>query len=112
VRLSLVIEEVQAGYWDWDLKNGTVFVSPGWKRQIGFEDSEVFPWGEQKDDRLHPADQAIVTPRLKVLSPAACLSSNWNFACVTRMSRTVGFTVELHCCATQITSPPECGDLI
>ncbi len=59
-RLALVVEAVQAGYWDWDLTTRTLYVSPEWKRQIGFDDHELTNGWEQKNERLHPDDQAMV----------------------------------------------------
>jgi len=59
-RLALVVEEVKAGYWDWDLNTRSVFLSPEWKRQIGFEDSELSSHWVEFEDRLHPDDRASV----------------------------------------------------
>ena len=59
-RLALAVEAVQAGYWDWNLTTRTLYVSPEWKRQIGFDDSELVDGWEQKEERLHPDDQAMV----------------------------------------------------
>ena len=59
-RLALVVEEVQAGYWDLDLKTKALYVSPEWNRQIGFEVNEKTYLWQQKDDRLHPDDRAFV----------------------------------------------------
>jgi PAS domain S-box-containing protein len=59
-RLALVVEEVKAGYWDWDLNTDTVYLSPEWKRQIGFEDDELLNRLEEWECRLHPDDRAFV----------------------------------------------------
>jgi PAS domain S-box-containing protein len=59
-RLALVVEEVKAGYWDWDLNTDTVYLSPEWKRQLGFEDNELLSRREEWECRLHPDDQALV----------------------------------------------------
>jgi PAS domain S-box-containing protein len=59
-RLALIVEEVQAGYWDLNLKTKALYVSPEWSRQIGFDANEqTYQW-QQKDDRLHPDDRAMV----------------------------------------------------
>jgi PAS domain S-box-containing protein len=58
-RLSLVVEEVNAGYWDWDLVSNTVYLSPEWKRQLGFNSTELTS-REPKEDRLHPDDRALI----------------------------------------------------
>jgi PAS domain S-box-containing protein len=59
-RLALVVEEVKAGYWDWDLNTDSVYLSPEWKRQIGFEENELLNQWEEWECRLHPDDQAWV----------------------------------------------------
>lgn len=59
-RLALVVEEVNAGYWDWDLKANTLYLSPEWNRQLGLDNDEaLFKWDRQ-NDRLHPDDRAMV----------------------------------------------------
>jgi PAS domain S-box-containing protein len=59
-RFALIVEEVKAGYWDWDLNTGTVYVSPEWKRQIGFDEPESLDRWEDWEGILHPDDQAMV----------------------------------------------------
>ncbi len=59
-RLALVVEEVKAGYWDWDLNTDSVYLSPEWKRQIGFEENELLNRREEWECRLHPDDRAGV----------------------------------------------------
>lgn len=59
-RLALIFEEVNAGYWDWDLVSQTLFLSPEWKRQIGFDDYELLNRWEEWESRLHPDDRAMV----------------------------------------------------
>ena len=59
-RLALVVEEVKAGYWDWDLNTSTVYLSPEWMRQIGFDENELLNRWEEWECRLHPDDRAFV----------------------------------------------------
>lgn len=59
-RLALVVEEVKAGYWDWDLSTRTLYLSPEWKRQIGFDENELPNRWEEWECRLHPDDRAFV----------------------------------------------------
>lgn len=56
VRLALVVEQVKAGYWDWDLISNKIYLSPEWKRQIGFEDNEIVNQRAEWESRLHPDD--------------------------------------------------------
>ena len=59
-RLALVVEEVHAGYWDWDLVIHKLFLSPEWKRQIGYEEHELPDQWEEWGARLHPDDRDVV----------------------------------------------------
>ena len=40
-RLRLVMEAANIGCWDWDIVTNSVYHSPEWKRQLGYEDHEV-----------------------------------------------------------------------
>lgn len=64
-RLALVIEAVKASYWDWDLLNHTLYLSPEWKRQTGFDDDESPDRWEKWANRLHPDDRASVLAATK-----------------------------------------------
>ena len=46
-RLRLVMEAANIGCWDWDIVTNSVYHSPEWKRQLGYEDDEVTQrdWG-------------------------------------------------------------------
>ncbi len=59
-RLALIVEQVKAGYWDWDLIARKLFLSPQLKRQIGFDDSELANRRDEWEQRLHPDDKAFV----------------------------------------------------
>nr|WP_317269008.1 PAS domain-containing protein [Arthrospira sp. PLM2.Bin9] len=39
--LENVLEVVLAGYWDWDIANNQEYLSPGFKRMLGYEDHEL-----------------------------------------------------------------------
>jgi len=59
-RLALIVNQVKAGYWDWDLLNGQLFLYPEARQQLGFAGSD-FP--NRKEDwqiRLHPDDRAYM----------------------------------------------------
>jgi PAS domain S-box-containing protein len=59
-RLALLFEEVKAGYWDWDLNTNKVYLSPEWKRQLGFDENDSLNQWEDWESRLHPEDRAFV----------------------------------------------------
>jgi PAS domain S-box-containing protein len=59
-RLRLVMESANIGCWDWDIPTNTVYHSPEWKRQLGYEDYEITNDIGEWQDRLHPDDQERV----------------------------------------------------
>lgn len=44
------------GIWDWDIEAGTVYYSPRWKSQLGYEDHEITSQFSEFESRLHPDD--------------------------------------------------------
>jgi len=63
--LQSATQAANIGLWDWDLKADTVWLSPEWKRQIGYEDHEVPSGFGEWESRVHPDDQAAAEARLK-----------------------------------------------
>lgn len=59
LRLTLALEELNAGYWDWDLKTDVVYFSPEWKHQLGFADNELPNRYEEWENRLHTDDRVL-----------------------------------------------------
>jgi PAS domain S-box-containing protein len=59
-RLRLVMRAANIGFWDWDIRSNSVYHSPEWKRQLGYEEHEVSNAIGEWQDRLHPDDQARV----------------------------------------------------
>jgi PAS domain S-box-containing protein len=55
-RLRLTVEAANVGLWDWDLENNAIWLSPEWKRQIGYEDHEIPNRFEEWQSRVHPGD--------------------------------------------------------
>lgn len=63
-RLELATRATQIGPWDWDLRTNDVYLSPEWKRQIGYEDHEIAGRYEEWESRLHPEDRDRVLAHL------------------------------------------------
>ncbi|CRI65735.1 putative Histidine kinase [Thiocapsa sp. KS1] len=55
---ALAIRGSNDGIWDWDLHAGSVFLSPRWKEQIGYLDTELPDTTDTFYARLHPDDAA------------------------------------------------------
>lgn len=64
-QLSLALESSNTGLWDWDLQRDDVYYSPEWKRQLGYEDTELFGKFRTWEDLLHPEDREQVLGRLQ-----------------------------------------------
>ena len=56
---ALAIRGSNDGIWDWDLEGGSVFLSPRWKEQIGYPDTELPSSTDAFYARLHPEDAAV-----------------------------------------------------
>lgn len=55
-RLKLAVSAAKIGLWDWDTRTTRVFLSPEWKRQLGFERHEIGDEFEEWRSRVHPDD--------------------------------------------------------
>ena len=55
-RTRLLIKAANLGLWDWDLLTNDVYFSPEWKRQLGYDESEVLNEYSEWKSRLHPDD--------------------------------------------------------
>ena len=55
-RLRLTVGAANVGLWDWNLQSNAIWLSPEWKRQIGFEEHEFPNQFEEWQNRVHPGD--------------------------------------------------------
>ncbi|MBX3325893.1 MAG: PAS domain S-box protein [Nitrospira sp.] len=56
-RLTTTVHSTNIGIWDWDLSTNDVYLSPEWKRQLGYDDHELAGSFEEWRSRLHPDDR-------------------------------------------------------
>ncbi|GAB4248812.1 MAG: hypothetical protein OHK005_15470 [Candidatus Methylacidiphilales bacterium] len=56
-RLRLAVENANVGLWIWDLTTNTVEYSPEWKKQLGYDESEISDAFSEWERRLHPEDR-------------------------------------------------------
>lgn len=70
--LRLAAEGANVGLWDWDLRTNALYLSPIWKRQLGYADHEIPNRFEEWADRLHPEDRERALARVKAFQ-----SSPW-----------------------------------
>ena len=59
-RWNLVLQGTNEGIWDWNILTGDLFISPRWKKLLGYQDSELANRIEIWEDLLHPEDKDIV----------------------------------------------------
>jgi PAS domain S-box-containing protein len=54
--LRLALQSADLGLWDWDLRTNNAKFSPEWKRQLGYQDSELNSGYLEWESRVHPED--------------------------------------------------------
>ncbi|MBX3399372.1 MAG: PAS domain S-box protein [Gemmataceae bacterium] len=64
-RLRLAARSANVGLWDWDLRTDTLYYSPEWKRQLGYEDADLGNSIEEWRSRVHPDDLEPTLARLQ-----------------------------------------------
>ena len=64
-RFRLLADSTLDGIWDWDLKAGTLWLSPSWKAQLGYTDDELRNHFDTWSGRLHPEDHSGVMDHLQ-----------------------------------------------
>src|SRR5258706_7936566 len=62
--IDLALRGANVGLWDWNIQTNAVYLSPEWKRQLGYQDHELENRFEEWEERLHPEDR---DPTLAVL---------------------------------------------
>jgi diguanylate cyclase (GGDEF)-like protein/PAS domain S-box-containing protein len=55
-RYALAAQGASDGLWDWDLRNGELYVSPRWKTMLGLDPEEPLNSPDQWYGRVHPDD--------------------------------------------------------
>lgn len=63
-RYSLIVESVNDGVWDWDLKTNEIYFSPRWKAMLGYKEEQIRNIPDEWFKRIHPQDQVHVQARL------------------------------------------------
>jgi PAS domain S-box-containing protein len=65
-RLSLALEGLHAGVWDWDLVNSEVYWSPRLFEQLGYLNEELVPDTSTLQEHAHPSDLELLTHSVRV----------------------------------------------
>jgi PAS domain S-box-containing protein len=55
-RLMTTVQSTNIGVWDWDLSSNDVYLSPEWKRQLGYDEDELDNTFQEWESRIHSED--------------------------------------------------------
>jgi len=56
-RLEIAMKAAKAGFWDWDMKNDSIYYSPTWKAMLGYEQDEIDDTFEAWKALWHPEEK-------------------------------------------------------
>lgn len=59
-RYDLALEGAEVGLWDWDMQTNQVYLSPLWKKMIGYEDYELENTFDTWKNRWYPEDVPVI----------------------------------------------------
>ncbi|MBI5688163.1 MAG: PAS domain S-box protein [Verrucomicrobia bacterium] len=78
-RLELATRAANAGLWEMDMTTRRGYLSPIWKRQLGYADDEISNRVEEYEERLHPEDhdRVLETDRRFAESPETQLEKEF-----------------------------------
>lgn len=76
-RWNLALDSAGDGVWDWDMATDTLYLSPMWKRMLGYQDAQIGTSPDEWRNRVHPEDILHCRHRLRdhlrgVLPDYAC----------------------------------------
>ena len=63
-RLKIAMDSTTDGIWDWNIKTNELFLSPQWKKKMGYEYKELPNRYDEWEKRLHPEDKGRVLDAL------------------------------------------------
>jgi len=59
-RYQLAVRGSGAGLWDWNIVAGEIYYAPGFKKMLGYDDTEISGKVFSSDDDIHPNDLPMV----------------------------------------------------
>jgi len=83
-RLNLVLQSVNDGVWDWDLKSGQAYLSPKYYEIAGFHPEEIVPDLAFFLSLVHPEDREMVIGSMNDHLDGRSTASVFEFRMVTR----------------------------
>ncbi|MEA3446320.1 MAG: PAS domain S-box protein [Bacteroidota bacterium] len=64
-RLNMAISSSNEGLWDWNIKNGETYFSPGWMKMLGFDEHDLMPMFHTLEGLIDPDDSVRFGQLLK-----------------------------------------------
>ncbi|ABL64673.1 response regulator [Chlorobium phaeobacteroides] len=55
----LAVNGSNDGIWDWDMRSDTLYLSPKWKKTLGYEDDDLSNIYKTFEDLVHPEDKPV-----------------------------------------------------
>ena len=89
-RLTMATAAGALGVWDWNFEDQRLFVDPGLKSLLGFEDAEISTRPDDWGSRVHPLDVPAAAARCRRASMATRTCTKLNTGCCTRMAAYTG----------------------
>ena len=100
-RLRLAVSASGIGLWDWDVQRNSLYLSPEWKRQLGYAPDELAERYSEWEARLHPEERSLVLERLADVLK----SDRTHFECEYRLRHADGSYRWVHSLAEVSRSP-------
>ena len=76
-RLNLALSAANLGFWDWNFATGEIYVSPEFRRMLGYaETGPAFARGDDWREAIHPDDRGFVDQIIKRLAEGAMPRAN------------------------------------
>ena len=64
-RLAMTVQSSHIGIWDWNLTTNSVYLSPQWKAQLGYDDTSLANDYQEWESRVHIDDRQLVQETLQ-----------------------------------------------
>lgn len=65
-RFKLAVEGLNDGLWDWEIDKREIYLSPNWKKMLGYTDEELPNSLRSWRERVHPEDRERVTAEFRL----------------------------------------------